>query len=315
MSRRSVRPLLAVAVLWSGAWIGVQPAQASTSPEVGVWWQLQSSDGALPAPRLIPAGGLWYQSGLTGDSAVSAFRFTVPEGEVPSSVVLPRAEDRSVPALAALDACTPTTWAPPAASPGAWANRPTADCKKLRLKGTAGPDGGIKFDLAPLGAVSVVNLVLVREEADTTTAIDATFEAPIFTTTPAPQAAIAPTSMTAEPPPEVTGAPLVEAPPSASLTTPSIGQEPMAIQSGAAPESATAEVGTPAPSSATGAAPTPRATPAAVVIDRRDRATWLGAIAALLFGAWMAAIAVQSLRSGQSPFAGRYTIYRGAPPQ
>ena len=143
------RALLALAVAAAAL---TPPALAgATAPDAAGYW---SKTAPVPGPG-VPDGGLYVALGPytpdptvppnpaappppTEPAAVSALRFTVPEGAA-ATLTLRLAENQSATnpdnTPVSIDACQPDlaagAWQPPAAAPGAFAERPKYNCSAV----------------------------------------------------------------------------------------------------------------------------------------------------------------------------------------
>lgn len=313
---------LAVGAVVPGA--GAAPTD-QVPPVTGVWWELQPADGALPPPATeLPAGGLWLQSTARGDSALSAVRLLVPEGQRAAQLVLTVHEDASAPGPGAVDVCPAAeAWKPPAASPGTWSGRAVPDCEQTRISGSRTDDGtAVVFDLAPLGGSPVVDLVLTSPDGSTSP-IDITFAPPAAdalrtAALPGPTAGAPPAEQeqpSAEtfPAPPSIGSGDTSLPAFDSLSgspsepgfapAPELGEEPAVTPLPAEQTPALAQEDVPA------GADLAAARPEAGDPGRRAAA---GALALIVL--WALAL-LPSLREGSGTRGGgTYTLYRGAPP-
>lgn len=130
------------ALLLPGQLAVAQPSQAQS----GYWSQ-------IPAGPQVPSGGTEVASDATGPTAVSAYRFTLPDGE--SAKVLTMkvagAEPASQVALLACPVSAASSgWQPPSGA-GNYADAPAADCSRGSVAGKlATDDSTVTFDLSKL---------------------------------------------------------------------------------------------------------------------------------------------------------------------
>jgi hypothetical protein len=121
---------------------------AADAPAASGWWSQASS---LPPPPDVSSDGLYVQGGPSGPVAISALRFSLPEGQTPKKLVLvpngvasPSAAVQVCPLKTASEQFKP-------AQNGAWADAPAYDCDaKLAVVGTADDAGTLTFDVAAL---------------------------------------------------------------------------------------------------------------------------------------------------------------------
>ncbi|HVB92200.1 MAG TPA: hypothetical protein VND70_08885 [Acidimicrobiales bacterium] len=165
----SVKPMRAAtaAVLLSVATSGLAPlpAHAAGDPVVNVqssyWWSAETASSKVPAPPIVPAGGLWVSSAPSGDQAISALSFTLPLGQAAPTITL--SVNQAAPASqVAIVACAPMAPWKAVTGPGVWADRPTADCAAGEVAGVLNTaDTTVTFDLTSLVAAGAVDVVII----------------------------------------------------------------------------------------------------------------------------------------------------------
>jgi hypothetical protein len=234
-------------------------ARAASVLQTAWWWQPQQ--GALPAPPIVPSGGLLVQGLPDGPAAVAAVRVVLQPGTTSASLVLP--VDSSVSAGVAQGvflACTITgDWSPgPAQS---WSDLPASDCRHA-LVGKA-TDSEVTFDLGPRTAGAVLDLAVLPGAV--TAGIGSTFTA-VFAPPTVRAATTAPAVQPAVPLQQPGSAPVVGAPAPAApqlapgaappAPAPALPNEPVAVAPPTSPPLA-------APTAATAAA-RPAAAPSRV---------------------------------------------------
>jgi hypothetical protein len=162
MRRAPVVIGLAVAVaVGATAWPS-QRAGAESPVKYG-WWSATNTGGlTTPPPPQVPKDGLYIANGLSGPTAIAAVTYDVPAGSSLHPLVL----QVSGPPLATKPpiACVidPAGAGYQPAQDGAWAKKPSYDCKQGSVTGQKNAAGtAFAFDVAGLvrsGAVSVVLL-------------------------------------------------------------------------------------------------------------------------------------------------------------
>ena len=158
MSRRA----MLVASLIVVTLMQLATAGQAQAPDVhGWWWSVR--DVALPvdvpAPAEVPEGGLFVAANLTGDEAISAVLFVIPEGATASTLTLKAAN--VVPPVAEIQLC-PTTTSWQAAQAGDWPARPKYACADNAPKGEVAADGSaVTFNLGALGTSQLIDVAIV----------------------------------------------------------------------------------------------------------------------------------------------------------
>jgi len=161
------RRLAGAAILAALLALPVVPASAATPNAHGYWWRLQTGNGPpIPAPPIVPPGGLWVasdgsngQDDSSGQQAVSAVRYRAPSGVEIRRLVL-RVFSRSGQGAAVLACPAGTGWKP--AEAGEWSARPEPRCDIAFVNGVASSDGtSWSFDVRGLARSGTLDVVIL----------------------------------------------------------------------------------------------------------------------------------------------------------
>lgn len=314
-------------------------AQAATSPETGVWWQLRREGGGIAPPAAlvdIPEGGLWLNSGPNGEQAVSALRFDVPRDAVAEGLTLRIHEDNSTPEPV-MALCPPAEpWQPPDEPPGPWEQRAVADCERHATNGVVSEDGEtVAFSLLGYGAGEDVDLVLTRVPDDSDTYLSVTFAAPVPADLQTREAVsgggfvapsndpVSPTTTTT-PPPVAGGsdtstgsAPSGSAGPRSGSASGGFGGAGPALPPTSAPPTAapTTPLARDEQSASAGRQEDLAAEDVVTVEQGTSAATAVASVFLIGLAGWIALIVAHRVRAGRGAIRPpSYTLYKGTPP-
>jgi hypothetical protein len=166
----------------------VVPARALAPSNAGWWWIAQSGAAPVPSPPTVPPGGLMVGGGPSGPTAVAALRFELEADQGSPVLTLAVADNGDVGGAGAVLGACPAASAWGTTYAGPWPSRPASTCARV-VKGLRSVDGLTwTFNLAPLVARQVVDVVLQPLE---NTNFNLTFNAPTATalkTSPKPVA-------------------------------------------------------------------------------------------------------------------------------
>lgn len=159
------RPRLLALMLAAGLLLVAAPAVADEAQldDHGWWWRVQTGATELPAPPFVPEDGMAVSRDVDGPSAVAAVRYEVGDEELTAATLVLEVASEQGGDVAAIRAC-------PAASPwqgasaGLWDERPEADCEAGEVSGSADEETW-SFEVSPLAADGVIDIVLLPEEA------------------------------------------------------------------------------------------------------------------------------------------------------
>ena len=145
--RRLLR-LAGAVLLASSAAVLVWPMDAGAqSPDAKGWWYRAQQSGtpvAIPAPPVVPAGGLYVAQGPNGEHlAMAAVEYAV-SGAGTATLVLKQAPGAV--GTVAVTAC-PLSAGFEQVEAGAWADAPAYNCTSASADGVVAPDGSITFAL------------------------------------------------------------------------------------------------------------------------------------------------------------------------
>jgi hypothetical protein len=157
--------------------------QAAGDPVVNVqssyWWSAESSSSSVPAPPIVPAGGLWVSSAASGDQAISALSFTLPSNQ--SAPIVTLSVNQAAPASqVAIVACAPMAPWKAVTGPGVWADRPTANCAAGEVAGMLNAaNTTVTFNLSALVIAGAVNVVIIPAPSTGTGGVSAPVAPPV----------------------------------------------------------------------------------------------------------------------------------------
>jgi len=103
------------------------PVQAEAPSKTGWWFELQSKSlpAALPAPPVVPDGGLYVQQGPNGAVAYGAVHYTATNAMSATLTLKTAPGSPTQLPTTAVEACvTSSSWNAPKQSPGAWEDAP-----------------------------------------------------------------------------------------------------------------------------------------------------------------------------------------------
>ena len=139
---------------------GAGSASADAPDAQGWWWKAQAGalPAALPAPPTASADGLYVASDSTGEQAISAVRFTVPEGATTGSLTL-KVSGRTL-GTPVVGLCQVTgPWE--AVQNGPWDKRPSI-AQTGCSSGTVAADGmSVTFSTSALVSGGLLNVAIV----------------------------------------------------------------------------------------------------------------------------------------------------------
>jgi hypothetical protein len=135
-------------LLASSAAVLVWPMDAGAqSPDATGWWYRPQQAGtpvAIPAPPVVPAGGLYVAHGPNGEHlAMAAVEYAV-SGAGTATLVLKQAAGAV--GTVAVTACPLSAGFQPVEA-GAWADAPAYNCTSASADGVVAPDGSVTFAL------------------------------------------------------------------------------------------------------------------------------------------------------------------------
>lgn len=119
--------LLAFGVFALALAFGASPVQAEAPSQTGWWFELQSKSlpTALPAPPVVPDGGLYVQQGPNGPVAYGAVHYTATDAASATLTLKTAPGSTTQLPTTAVQAClTSSSWTAPKQSPGAWEDAP-----------------------------------------------------------------------------------------------------------------------------------------------------------------------------------------------
>jgi hypothetical protein len=175
---------LAIACAGSAIAVAAWPVGAGAdAPEASGYWtklQVSGSPVTVPASPTVPAGGLMVANDPSGPTAISAVRFTVPDGSAGALVLHVAAG--STAAVANISAC-PTTrhWDPPGGA-GAIKDAPTFDATRCVIGQLAADSSTFTFQVSAAAAGGAapgsIDVALVPTAAAGPAPFSVTFSAP-----------------------------------------------------------------------------------------------------------------------------------------
>ena len=224
--------VVALALVFSASTV-----QAEAPSKTGWWFELQSKSlpTALPAPPVVPDGGLYVQQGPNGPVAYGAVHYTATDA-VSATLTLKTAPGSTtqLPTTAVQACVTSSSWDTPKQSPGAWEDAPKygGSCTpgKIATDNSAvafffnAPfftKDGVDVAIAPIDGSSPFALALDKPAADSlqvTTKPSGLSSVPTPTTfhTPAASATVSPTNASGSASAAKPSAPTAPAAPAAS---------------------------------------------------------------------------------------------------
>lgn len=180
MSRVRVHALAAALVLGGLALLVVpMPAQAASVTKSAWWYRAKTATPTAESPQPIPGGNptlptlpvgpptiaadqLHVEGSPEGATAIAAFTFTLQEDESLPVLTLKTAPGSNVPPTAVILACKAAVeWAPPAAEPGAWEEKPLVDCFSSVQAQINETGDTLVFPLQPLVRGTELDVVIV----------------------------------------------------------------------------------------------------------------------------------------------------------
>jgi hypothetical protein len=185
-SRRAPRAVVAavwaVLALLLVVALPATPAAADAPTAIG-WWSQASS---LPPPPDVSSDGLYVQGGPGGPVAISALRFSLPDGQAPTRLVLVPNGVASPTAAVQVCPLKPEAAQFKPAQNGAWADAPAYDCTgKNAVVGTTDDAGTLTFDVASLADGGTLAVAVIATGAGDRVPI-AKPDASALTTAPSP---------------------------------------------------------------------------------------------------------------------------------
>ena len=179
-ARARARVVAAALVLGGLALVFVpMPAQAATVTKSGWWFRAKTATPTAESPQPIPGGNpvlptlpvgpptvaadqLHVEGTPEGATAIAAFTFELQEGESLPVLTLKTAPGSNVPPTAVILACRAAVdWAPPAAEPGAWDEKPLVDCFSSVQAQINETGDTLVFPLQPLARGTELDIVIV----------------------------------------------------------------------------------------------------------------------------------------------------------
>ena len=180
MNRVRLRVLAAGLVLGGLALLVVpMPAQAASVTKSGWWYRAKTATPTAESPQPIPGGNpalptipvgpptiaadqLHVEGTPEGATAIAAFTFQLQEGESLPVLTLKTAPGSNVPPNAVILACKAAVeWAPPAAEPGGWEEKPLVDCFSSVQAQINETGDTLVFPLQPLARGTELDVVIV----------------------------------------------------------------------------------------------------------------------------------------------------------
>ena len=172
---------IAIGVCALGLVLSASPVQAEAPSKTGWWFELQSKSlpTALPAPPVVPDGGLYVQQGPNGPVAYGAVHYMATDA-VSATLTLKTAPGSTTQLpTTAIQACvTSSSWNPPKQSPGAWEDAPKygAPCTPGKI---ATDNSAVAFFFnAPFFTTSGLDVAIVPIEGSNPFTL--TFDKPAF---------------------------------------------------------------------------------------------------------------------------------------
>ena len=140
------------------------PAGAVAPDEAGWWWRVQDLPVGVPVAPTTEEGQLMVADAPDGETAITALRFTLAEGDTAPILTLKAANEVNGSGMKIVACPALTPWAPGDAQP--WDARPSANCAATQAVGSRADDGTWTFALTGFSDGNSYDVVLQPAEPE-----------------------------------------------------------------------------------------------------------------------------------------------------